>query len=140
MDTLLLAEHPCYRIERNDMIYIVRFRGYWDDDVIEQFSDMFKMVVKVSPSPLRGVLSDFREWEGGTPDFADAMIALLEWCVERGQSAAAFVLNSGIKSRAIEAFAQASRDEVSYELFHAAEIAYPWLVARVRQLESELII
>lgn len=129
---LLIADEHHYRISRDGALYIVRLYGYWDEERAWEFLRRFQWLIEISRSANWGVLTDLREWEGGTPKALKIVGQMESWMADNGQTAGAHVLNSGVKSKILLGLQRRQRERILFDTFLSMEIALPWLKAKVR--------
>ena len=133
---LLVADHMNYKVFRSDNYFVMQLHGSWSQEDAVEFSERLRLLTELSGLDNWGVLTDFREWEGSTPQAYSEIQRLTDWMVENGEVAAVHVLNSGVKSESMRDLQERQRGRIAFDSFNSIEVALPWLIAKLKSLAT----
>jgi hypothetical protein len=89
--------HGKFELSLQGEIFIIRFFHNWNLEGAQAFFSKYQTLVKQSNLKKFGVLSDLRQFEGGTPDAIDFFEKISDWAQANGQVARALIMDSGLK-------------------------------------------
>lgn len=89
--------HGTFEISVKGEILIIRFFHTWNLEGAKAFFARYKDLLQQHGLKKFGVLSDLRQFEGGTPDAIEFFEKISDWARENGQAARALIMDSGLK-------------------------------------------
>lgn len=89
--------HGKFEISLQGEIFIIRFFHNWNLEGAHAFFSKYETFVKQSNLKRFGILSDLRQFEGGTPDAIGFFEKISDWAQTKGQVARALIMDSGLK-------------------------------------------
>jgi hypothetical protein len=133
MEGLVVADEAHFTIKKQDNLFLIYFRGYWEMETVKRFKERLHLLIEIQTEPQWGALADLREWDGASEAVLVEAEKILDWMVEHGHCAGAHVLNSGVQKKAIAHLQEIQRARIAFDVFHSVEVALPWLRAKLRQ-------
>lgn len=133
MTGIVVAQECDYRVSRTGELFVIGVRGFWDRGSVVEFQRRLQLLVELSGMTHWGLVVDFREWEGASEEAMSLLEALFEWMADYGEIAAAFVVNSGVTSAALQMVRTSQEARVAFETFISLEIAIPWVAGTLRR-------
>jgi len=94
--------HGTFELSLKGEIFIIRFFHKWNLEGAKAFFIKYKALIQECNLKKFGVLSDLRQFEGGTPDAIDFFEVISDWAQEQGQVARALIMDSGLKEFTIK--------------------------------------
>lgn len=118
--------HGNFDISVRGDILIVRLSGSWNLEGAKSFFAVYKERIMEQGLSRFGVLADFRELEGATPDSIVYFEEISRWTYDHGQVARAQLLASSL---AAYISAQVTRDKIIFPIrsFESEPDALAWL-------------
>jgi hypothetical protein len=89
--------HGTFELSIKGEIFIIRFFHKWNLEGAKTFFAKFKELIQQHNFKKFGVLSDLKQFEGGTPDAIEFFEGISDWTQENGQVARALIIDSGLK-------------------------------------------
>lgn len=89
--------HGTFDLSIKGEIFIIRFFHKWNLEGAKAFFIQYKELIQHCNFKKFGVLSDLKQFEGGTPDAIEFFEGISDWAQENGQIARALILDSGLK-------------------------------------------
>ncbi|MBU3954734.1 MAG: DUF2207 domain-containing protein [Proteobacteria bacterium] len=86
--------HGKYEMEVKGEIFILRFYQSWNEECAKAFFTAYQSLVFEKKFKRFGVLADFRQFEGGTPETIRYFEEIAPWAMACGQIARAQIINS----------------------------------------------
>ena len=96
------APHGEFEISRKGEVFIIRFIQSWNLEGAVAFFEEYQSVVLRQNLTQFGVVSDLRQFNGGTPDAIAFFRKISQWAKENGQIARAQIVDSGLKAYTID--------------------------------------
>ena len=124
-----LDAHGTYELTLKGEIFIIRFFEKWNLEGANAFFTAYQSAVKGQNLKQFGVLSDLRQFEGGTPDAIARFNKISNWAKENGQIARAQILDSGLKVFTINQIDQ-GKNLFSVQTFSNETDALAWLASQ----------
>jgi len=121
-----LDAHGTYELTLKGEIFIIRFFEKWNLEGANAFFTEYQSAVKGKNLKRFGVLSDLRQFEGGTPDAIARFNEISNWAKENGQIARAQIIDSGLKTYTINQIDQ-GKTLFSIQTFSNETDALTWL-------------
>jgi len=89
--------HGTFELSVKGEILIIRFFHTWNLEGAKAFFARYKDLLQQRNLKQFGVLSDLRQFGGGTPDAIEFFEKISDWAWENGQVARALLMDSGLK-------------------------------------------
>lgn len=89
--------HGTFELSIKGEILIIRFFHDWNLEGAKAFFTRYRELVRQQGLKKFGVLSDLRQFGGGTPDAIAFFEKISDWAQENGQVARALIMDSGLK-------------------------------------------
>lgn len=120
--------HGSFDLDVRGEVLFVTLEGSWNLEQVKKFFGAYKPFVLGQGLEKFGVVSDFRNLEGATPDAIAFFEEVTAWAKEQGQVARAQVLNSALREYIVNQ-ATKSRDIFQIQSFDNREEALDWMVS-----------
>ncbi len=89
--------HGTFELSVKGEILIIRFFHTWNLEGAKAFFARYRDFLQQHGLKKFGVLSDLRQFGGGTPDAIEFFEKISDWAQENGQVARALIMDSGLK-------------------------------------------
>nr|NJM01657.1 hypothetical protein [Desulfobacula sp.] len=89
--------HGTFELSVKGEIVIIRFFHNWNLEGAKAFFTRYRDFLQQLGLKRFGVLSDLRQFGGGTPDAIEFFEKISDWAQENGQAARALIMDSGLK-------------------------------------------
>src|SRR3989339_1227896 len=89
--------HGTFEFSVKGEILIIRFFHDWNLEGAKAFFTRYRDLIQQCHLKKFGVLSDLRQFGGGTPDAIVFFEEISDWAQENGQVARALIMDSGLK-------------------------------------------
>ncbi len=89
--------HGAFELSIKGEILIIRFFHSWNLEGAKAFFTPYRELIQQHNLKQFGILSDLRQFEGGTPDAIEFFEKISDWAQENGQVALALIMDSGLK-------------------------------------------
>lgn len=89
--------HGTFELSIKGEIFIIRFFQNWNLEGARAFFTTYKELVQQCNFKKFGVLSNLKQFEGGTPDAIEFFEGISDWAQENGQIARALIMDSSLK-------------------------------------------
>ena len=89
--------HGTFELSVKGEILIIRFFHNWNLEGAKAFFTQYRALIQQHNLKQFGVLSDLRQFGGGTPDAIEFFEKISDWARENGQVARALIMDSGLK-------------------------------------------
>jgi hypothetical protein len=118
--------HGKYEFEVRGEIFILRFYQNWNEECAKDFFTAYKSLVRETGLNQFGVLADFQNFEGGTPEAILYFKQIAPWAMGQGQIARAQIVNSIFKEYIVNKPSQ-GQDVFPIHTFKDEPSALAWL-------------
>ena len=118
--------HGKYEFEVRGEIFILRFYQNWNEECARDFFAAYKSFVLGKKIKQFGVLADFRNFEGGTPETILYFKKIAPWSLVHGQIARAQIIDSILKEYIVNKTSQ-GQDIFPIQTFKDESSALAWL-------------
>ena len=118
--------HGDVEFSRKGEIFIIRFYHNWNLEGAKAFFKEYQTCIDQAGLERFGILSDLRQFQGGTPDAIEFFREIGDWAQAKGQIARALVLDSGLKEFTVH---QIDRERTRFQVrsFSGEVEALEWL-------------
>lgn len=128
------AQHGTYSLEWQGDILVTRLVGEWNDVAARNMHRDARALWQARNGQAWGLLTDAREWGGGTPECFDAWWAFFEAGVAAGMVAATDILPSMLHALIVSELAERARRMVRYRRSQNIDDALAWLAEQDLQI------
>lgn len=118
--------HGKYEFEVRGEIFILRFYQNWNEECARDFFAAYKPFVLEKKIKQFGVLADFRNFEGATPETIRYFEKIFPWAMAQGQIAMAQIIDSILKEYMVNKTSQ-GQDIFPIQTFKDESSALVWL-------------
>lgn len=124
------AQHGTYTLEWQGDILVTRLTGEWNDVAALNLHRDARSLWQARGGHQWGLLTDAREWGGGTPECFDAWWAFFEEGVAAGMIAATDILPSMLHALIVSELAERASRLVHYRRSQSLDDALAWLAGQ----------
>ena len=121
--------HGSFDWEWQGPLFLLRCRGTWNDECLQLLRNEFESLAKpgIPPSARWRMLSDCREWEGGTPEQFQAWLPWMQHLSVLGLQCFASIMPSHFHLKMTRHVESQMREFVAAETFLSVDDARKWL-------------
>jgi hypothetical protein len=121
--------HGSYDLKKSGEIILLRLEGNWNLERAKTFFETYKTFILGMEVSQFGVLTDFRQLEGATPDAIAFFEEISAWARKNGQVARAQILDSDLRAYIVDQGTR-NKDLFPIQSFESQAEALDWLSAR----------
>lgn len=104
-------------------IILVKFTGAWNKEETHEFGE----ILKTTELARRWIaIADLSEWEGGTPDFPEAYLPIVDWSIANGEIATAMISRTELALRFIKKITEYRQLSIPQAMFTDEAEAVSW--------------
>ncbi len=125
---MVFYAHGSFDLDVRGEVILVTIEGSWNLEQVKRFFEAYKPFVRRQALRKFGVVSDFLNLDGATPDAIAFFEEVTAWAKAQGQVARAQVLNSPLREYIVDR-ATKSKDIFHIKSFDNKEEALDWMAS-----------
>jgi hypothetical protein len=129
------AQHGEFDLRWQGEVMVVRYSGEWNEVACANLREAARQLwANGLPSDRWGMLSDVREWTGGTPEALKLWWAFFEDCLRNGMCAVSDVMSSEVFKLVVNPMAIRAAELTQYHRSDNLSDAWQWLASQGLQI------